>query len=96
MFILSNLICREIYIKASGVCILTLLRMTKCTVPLAATYPPLSIQDLQSLTSSAAFIKSIYELQVAGTSDKLLHELLVTASCAYSQEIQLEIKLHVK
>lgn len=50
----------------------------------------------RSLTSLAAFIKSICELQVTGTSDKLLHELLMTASCAYSQEIQLEIKLHVK
>lgn len=44
--------------------------------------------------SLAASIKSIYELQVTGTSDKLLHELLVTASCAYIQESQLEIKLH--
>lgn len=48
----------------------------------------------KSLTSLAASIKSIYELQVKGTSDKLFHELLVTASCAYIQEIQLEIKLH--
>lgn len=44
----------------------------------------------KSLTSQT----SIYELQVTGTSDKLLHELLVTASCAYIQEMQLEIKLH--
>lgn len=53
-------------------------------------------RTFKSLTSLDASIKSIYELQVTGTSDKLLHELLVTASCAYSQEIQLEIKLHVK
>lgn len=70
--------------------------MTKCTVTLAAIYPPLQYSDSESLTSLAASIKTIYEIQVTGTSDKLLHELLVTASCAYSQEIQLKIKLHVK
>lgn len=68
--------------------------MTKCTVTLAATYPPL--QDSKSLTSLATSIKTICELQVTGTSDKLLHERLVTPSCACSQEIQLKIKLHVK
>lgn len=66
-------------------------------IPLAATLPSSSeFRTSKSLTSLAASIESIYELQVTGTSDKLLHELLVTASCAYSQEIQLEIKLHVK
>lgn len=66
-------------------------------MPLAATYLPLQYSGTsKSLMSLAASIKSIYELHVTGTSDKLLHELLVTAICAYSQEIQLEIKLHVK
>lgn len=53
-----------------------------------------AFKNSKSLTSLAASITSIYELQVTGTSDKLLHELLVTASCAYIQEMQLEIKLH--
>lgn len=50
----------------------------------------------QSPASLAAFIKTICELQVAGTSGKLPQEILVTASCARSQEIQLKIKPHVK
>ena len=50
----------------------------------------------ESLTSLAASTQTIDDTQLAGTSDKLPQELLVTASCAYSQEIQLKIKLHVK